>query len=144
MVAGEANRIYSNDRMGRGSFTVADIAALPDRNSTGVALGDLDGDGDLDAFVVNYGQANRVYTNKIDEGMGFIVADIVGDDRYSSGVALADLDGDGDLDAFVVNYGAPNRIYINDGKGNFTASDASGDMGASRGVGLGDLGLDRD
>ena len=82
--------------------------------STGVALGDLDGDGDLDAFVVNTtSQPNRIYINKIDEGMGFIVADIVtGDDRYSHGVALADLDGDGDLDAFVVNTSGRTQPYL--------------------------------
>ena len=140
----EANRIYTNDRMGTGSFTAADIpTTLPGRSSQGVALGDLDGDGDLDAFVVNNNQPNRIYTN---DGKGnFTVADIpTGDDRNSAGVALADLDRDGDLDAFVVNSGEASRIYTNDGKGNFTASDVSGDMGASTGVGLGDLGLDRD
>ena len=35
----------------------------------GVALGDLDGDGNLDAFVVNDNQPNRIYTNEIDKGM---------------------------------------------------------------------------
>jgi hypothetical protein len=33
--------------------------------STSVALGDLDGDGDLDAMVANYGQPNHVWTNTV-------------------------------------------------------------------------------
>ncbi len=37
---------------------------LGDHDSWGVSLGDLDGDGDLDAFVANYGEANRVWINQ--------------------------------------------------------------------------------
>ena len=32
-------------------------------NSTGITLGDIDGDGDLDMVVANYFGANKVYTN---------------------------------------------------------------------------------
>ena len=82
------SRIYIND--GEGRFTASAIIALPDRDSRGVALGDMDRDGDLDAFVVNEGQANRIYTN---DGAGnFTVADADSSDTNDSrGVVLGDL-----------------------------------------------------
>jgi hypothetical protein len=90
----------------------------------------------LDAFVVNYGQVNRVYLNN---GLGaFSGSDATADTRSSRGVALGDLDGDGDLDAFVANYHV-NRVYLNDGSGSFSGSDATADAHLSYGVALGDL-----
>ena len=47
-------------------------------DSRGVALGDLDGDGDLDAFVVNRGQANRVYLNNASAGFMTIMTQVHG------------------------------------------------------------------
>ena len=35
--------------------------ALGDRNSFSVALGDLDGDGDIDAWIANLGEPNTVW-----------------------------------------------------------------------------------
>ncbi len=139
----QPNRLYVND--GSGGFTASDISvpsgAMAGR-SLGVSLGDLDGDGDLDAFVVNDGQLNRLYVN---DGSGsFTVSDAPGSARDSLGVSLGDLDGDGDLDAFVVNDGQLNRLYVNDGSGSFTVSDAPGSARDSLGVSLGDLDGDGD
>ncbi len=115
----EVNRIYTND--GTGVFSVHD-ASGDTGASGGVGLGDLDGDGDLDAFVVNDG-SNQIYTN---DGAGvFSVSDASGDTKNSRGVSLGDLDGDGDLDAFVVNNSQTNRVYTNDGNGVFSVRDAS-------------------
>ncbi len=47
---------------GGGDF-VDSAQELGDHNSRGAVLGDLDGDGDLDAFVANTGQGNRVWIN---------------------------------------------------------------------------------
>jgi hypothetical protein len=85
--------------------------------SIGVALGDLDGDGDLDAFVAN-GDQNDVLINQGGD-QGGIAGDfdlgIEPEGEGATAVALGDLDGDGDLDAFVANNNAPNQVLINQG-----------------------------
>ncbi len=76
-----------------------------------MSLGDVDGDGDLDAFVANLG-ANRVWLN---QGSGtFTDSGQALGNHSSRGVTLGDVDGDGDLDAFVANADA-NRVWLNQG-----------------------------
>jgi len=129
-----------------------------------VALGDVDGDGDLDMVVGNggfrgassYGQQNRLYLNDGTGGFKDVTASHLPKDRADThAVALGDVDGDGDLDVVCGN-GAPlnsgrnsgeqNRLYLNDGKGKFT--DATSrlpwvvDLTAA--VALGDVDGDKD
>ena len=52
--------MWIND--GNGTFTDSG-QALGSSKSYGVELGDVDDDGDLDAFVANYGQGNKVWIN---------------------------------------------------------------------------------
>ncbi|MCA9149424.1 MAG: VCBS repeat-containing protein, partial [Planctomycetales bacterium] len=103
---------------------------------------DMDGDGDLDAFVVNLNQSNRVWLNNGD-GRFTDSGQSLGN-HNSRSVALGDLDGDGDLDAFVANAVQANRVWLNDGSGNFTPSGQSLGDHFSRGVSLGDLDGDGD
>jgi hypothetical protein len=91
----------------------------------------------LDAFVANYGQANRVWVNDgsgtfTDSGQALGSSD-------SLGVALGDVDGDGDLDAFVANATQANRVWVNDGSGAFTDSGQALGSSVSSGVALGDV-----
>ncbi len=127
--------------------------ALGNGGSQAVALGDLDGDGDLDAFVGNNdaapaARANKVYTNN---GAG-VFADSGQNlgDFVTTAVELADLDNDGDLDAFegnsttVNNTDPANRIWENDGNGIFSDSGQLLGHSDTLGISLGDLDGDGD
>ncbi|MBT5381372.1 MAG: hypothetical protein HOL13_00855, partial [Phycisphaerae bacterium] len=93
---------------------------LGSSDSSSVALGDLDGDGDLDAMIVNYNNPNFVWTN---DGTGtFTDSGQALGAGWGDSVALGDLDGDGDLDAMVMNNGQANTVWTNDGTGTFTDS----------------------
>ena len=118
----------------------------------GVALGDLDGDGDLDAFVVNQnsslthgpepdtGEPNRVFLNN--NGVFTDSGQALGNE-ISGQVQLGDFDNDGDLDAFVTNFG-PNELWLNDGNGTFTNSGQTLGSGISIDVSIGDVDGDGD
>jgi hypothetical protein len=143
-------KLYQND--GQGRFT--DVSETSGLNlpmyGMGVAVGDIDNDGDADVFISNLG-LNRLFRN---EGGRFIEitaeAGVGGAaDAWSTSAGFADLDNDGDLDLFVANYvrwsrqidlevnfqltgigrayGPPNAfegtfsyLYRNDGGGRFT------------------------
>ena len=94
--------------------------------SQAVALGDLDGDHDLDAFVANGYQPNDVWFN---DGSGtFIDSGQALGDSSARSVAIGDLDGDGALDAFVGNYGA-NKVWLNQDR---TPGDFDNDLDVDR------------
>ena len=112
------NRVWLND--GGGNFSDSGNS-LGDSQSFDVRLGDLDGDGDLDAFVANADiDPNRVWLN--DGNGNFSDSNNSLGNSNSHGVSLGDVDGDGDLDAFVANLGEANLVWLNDGDGNFSDS----------------------
>lgn len=126
------NMVWLND--GDGRFTDSG-QRLGNRSTGAVALGDLDGDGDLDAFEVNRSgrpefdvsdPSGMVWFN---DGTGHFTdnGQRLGN-SYGYAVALGDVDGDGDLDAFVGNddprtSGQANKVWLNDGTGHFADSE---------------------
>ena len=111
---------------------------MPDSMGPGCALFDADGDGDLDAFLVQAvrGPAgeleseagrDRLYLQQPDGHFRDASAGSGLDDpRYGMGAAIADVDGDGDMDVFVTNFGS-SRLFLGSGDGTFV--DATEDSG---------------
>ncbi len=127
---------------------------LPEIVAGGPALLDVDGDRDLDVYLVQSGSLldadsppNRLYLN---QGDGRFVAAPAGhgaDHRgYGMGAAAGDYDDDGDVDIYIVNTGN-NVLLRNDGQGRFEdVSAAAGvdDAGLSTAALFADIDADAD
>ncbi len=133
----------------------------------GVAIGDVDNDGDADVYFTNYGP-DAFYRNNGDGTFSEATAAAgFSGDRWSSSAAFFDYDRDGFLDLFVLHYlrfdpdtacqdpmgrreycspgafaGEPDRLYRNDGDGTFTdVTEAAGLIPADGGLRSKGLGL---
>lgn len=83
---------------------------------TGIALGDLNGDGALDAVV----SAGSIHTLLGDGSGGFRAAGAFDAGENPSGVSLGDVDGDGILDLAVANHETDRAtVMLGDGAGGF-------------------------
>ena len=132
----------------------------------GVAIGDVDNDGDVDVYVTNYGDTDVFYRNNSD---GTFVLQEAGlsNEAWGTSATFADYDRDGDLDLYVANYvqfnpeavcrgkhGAPDycnpkifepaadRLFRNNGDGTFADVTQLAGIAAMPARGLGVVCLD--
>ncbi len=121
------------------SNTVSDSAAYRNRHlmhGSGVAIGDVNGDGRPDVYLCRIEGPNALFLNR--GGWRFVEAarehGVALGDRPSTGAVFADVDGDSDLDLIVTSMAGRNSLFLNDGTGKFTdATAGSGFVEEGRG-----------
>lgn len=109
-------QLYLNN----GSGVYSGPTNLPASGSgNSLSLGDLDGDGDIDA--VTAGSPHFIWING---GSANFTTGQTLTGANNSGVALGDFDGDGDLDIFLSQSGSSNgeAVWFNNGNATFTPS----------------------
>lgn len=161
--AAPKNRLFRQNP--KGTFEdVTDSSGLGDTGyGTGVAVGDIDNDGDADVYVTNYGPDTLYLNNGNGTFTEISKAAGIRNPEWGSSVLFFDYNLDGFLDIYVSNYvafdpsrhctdaagrqdycgpggfsGVPDLLYRNNGDGTFTdVSVASGIAeAASKGLGV--------
>ncbi len=138
--------VLRNDGAGVFSAISAPSIGIVHSAYSGITMGDLDGDDDLDMVIVDLASAasldtiGHVYRNLGNGTFGFVrsFSDI---DGFMAG--LADLDNDGDLDLMFSGDGV---VYLNDGTGAFTTGPPVpvGGIDDPRAIGFADIDNDGD
>lgn len=96
-------------------------------NGAGLAVGDYDGDGLLDVYMVSQDGPNQLFRQVAPLKFVDVTAragGVHGGEAWGSGATFADVDGDGDLDLYVCNIEAKNLLYQNQGDGTFVENAA--------------------
>lgn len=143
--AAQNDRVWFNNGSGifSNSSDIGQIGqSLGNSFTKAVALGDVNGDNNIDAVVGNLAQPNQVWINQ--GGGVFVDSGQVLGNGVTIAISLADLNGDEHLDIFVGNAGQADEVWLNDGAGTFTNTEQNIGNSVTQAVVLGDLDNDRD
>jgi hypothetical protein len=118
--------------------TLSDERSAMNRNllsGSGVAAGDVDGDGGCDVFFCGLESPSQLYRNLGHWKFENVTASAgLGAPRTDcTGAVFADVDGDGDLDLLVSALGSGVKLHLNDGRGHFTDGTAASGIGSNLG-----------
>jgi enediyne biosynthesis protein E4 len=149
--AGQNNMLYLNDTKGNFTAVVDDPIVKDNAPSDGATFADMDNDGDLDAFVVNwYNKNNLAYINdgagnftQVTEGLW------VNHLGYSETAAFGDYNNDGLVDLYVTNSAGNLKNFLYKNVGGNTMESVTGispvtDLFSSRNVSWTDIDSDGD
>jgi hypothetical protein len=112
---------YDDPRMWGSLYSENETGSI----GTGIAIGDYDGDGRPDIFVVGKTSSCRLFRNLGDWKFEDVTQRAgVGDTGdaariWKQGATFVDVNNDGLLDIYVCRFGAPNLLYMNQGDGTF-------------------------
>lgn len=93
-------------------------------SGAGLTVGDVDGNGLPDLFLVSQDGANKLFKQMAPwEFVDATAASgILETNAWGAGAAFVDLDNDGDLDLFLCNKGSLDEVYLNQGGGRFVGN----------------------
>ena len=135
VLADDARRFVSNEYFTFGAS---------DYNTVAVELADVDGDGDLDAVMVNGRHWARPDLVLLNNGFGrFLIGNTLGQELATGyQPAVTDLNGDAMPDVVVARDRVPSHIFVNTGDGTFRDAGPVGPTGPTRAVAAADVDLD--
>ena len=134
----QPDRLYRNQRDGTFVDVTAEALLGADFGPTlGVVAADFDGDGWIDIFVANDGEANLLWVNQRDGAfenqapLAGVSFNADGRAEAGMGVDAGDFDNDGDEDLFLTHLRTETTtLYVNNGTGLFEDGTALSGLGA--------------